>query len=140
MQADPLGLGAADPTNPQILNLYTYVENDPANNIDPLGVDVIAVTTCVTMKLEGEVISINCETTYYFTGFGPIPVYESGFGGGAGVFGGGGTSNSQDDKALPNAYAACGVGASIGEYTNVIGDKWKGNNNKWYSKLDFGHF
>lgn len=37
MQADPLGLGATDPTNPQSLNRYSYVENDPVNFIDPMG-------------------------------------------------------------------------------------------------------
>ena len=37
LQADPLGLGASDLTNPQSLNLYSYVQNDPVNNTDPSG-------------------------------------------------------------------------------------------------------
>ncbi|MBK7600582.1 MAG: hypothetical protein IPJ07_19550 [Acidobacteria bacterium] len=37
MQADPLGLGAADAANPQSLNLYSYVGNDPVNFTDPTG-------------------------------------------------------------------------------------------------------
>ncbi|MGH9766052.1 MAG: RHS repeat domain-containing protein [Blastocatellia bacterium] len=37
MQPDPLGLGAADVTDPQSLNLYSYVRNDPANFTDPTG-------------------------------------------------------------------------------------------------------
>gem|GEM_PF-6532799 len=38
-QADPLGMGAASLADPQSLNLYNYVENDPVNFIDPLGLD-----------------------------------------------------------------------------------------------------
>ena len=37
MQADPLGLGAAEATDPLSLNLYSYVGNDPINAIDPNG-------------------------------------------------------------------------------------------------------
>jgi hypothetical protein len=41
MQPDPLGLGAADVTNPQSLNLYSYVGNDPVNFVDPSGLNKI---------------------------------------------------------------------------------------------------
>ena len=34
---DPAGMGAVDLTNPQTLNRYGYVANDPLNNIDPSG-------------------------------------------------------------------------------------------------------
>jgi RHS repeat-associated protein len=34
---DPLGLGAADPTNPQSWNLYAYVANNPLSATDPSG-------------------------------------------------------------------------------------------------------
>ncbi|MGH8613970.1 MAG: RHS repeat domain-containing protein [Gammaproteobacteria bacterium] len=37
LQPDPLGVGAADVTNPQSLNRYGYVGNDPANFVDPSG-------------------------------------------------------------------------------------------------------
>ncbi len=37
LQADPLGLGAADLISPQSLNRYTYVMNDPINLVDPSG-------------------------------------------------------------------------------------------------------
>jgi RHS repeat-associated protein len=36
-QVDPLGMGAAAATNPQSLNMYTYVRNDPSNVVDPVG-------------------------------------------------------------------------------------------------------
>lgn len=39
MQPDPLGLGAADATNPQSLNLYAYVGNDPVNFVDSTGLN-----------------------------------------------------------------------------------------------------
>ena len=32
---DPAGLGAVDLTNPQSLNRYVYVMNDPLDNVDP---------------------------------------------------------------------------------------------------------
>jgi RHS repeat-associated protein len=36
-QADPLGIGAASLADPQSLNLYSYVGNDPVNYTDPSG-------------------------------------------------------------------------------------------------------
>jgi RHS repeat-associated protein len=41
MQADPLGLGASDLTDPQSLNRYTYTGDDPINFVDPNGLDEI---------------------------------------------------------------------------------------------------
>jgi len=36
-QVDPLGMGAASLADPQSLNMYTYVGNDPINRVDPDG-------------------------------------------------------------------------------------------------------
>jgi len=36
---DPAGLAAVDPTNPQSWNRYAYVENDPIDYYDPLGLN-----------------------------------------------------------------------------------------------------
>jgi RHS repeat-associated protein len=36
-QPDPLGLGAASVADPQSLNMYSYVGNDPMNRVDPDG-------------------------------------------------------------------------------------------------------
>jgi RHS repeat-associated protein len=41
MSPDPSQLYFADPTNPQSLNLYSYVQNNPLVNIDPDGLDCI---------------------------------------------------------------------------------------------------
>jgi RHS repeat-associated protein len=56
-QVDPIGMGAAELADPQSLNLYAYVENDPINSSDPLGLD-------------GTIV------------FGPFPVPTGGGGGG----------------------------------------------------------
>jgi uncharacterized protein RhaS with RHS repeats len=41
MSPDPSGLAYADPTDPQSLNLYAYVQNNPLVNIDPNGLDCL---------------------------------------------------------------------------------------------------
>ncbi len=38
-QVDPIGMGSVELANPQSLNLYAYVEGDPVNSRDPLGLD-----------------------------------------------------------------------------------------------------
>jgi RHS repeat-associated protein len=39
-QADPLGMGASSLADPQSLNLYSYVQNDPVNATDPAGLQI----------------------------------------------------------------------------------------------------
>src|SRR6185437_13794693 len=66
---DPAGLEAVDLSNPQTLNRYGYVMNDPLANVDPTGMDAcftyytvnngdgptfIASTTCYTTIPKGE--------------------------------------------------------------------------------------
>jgi RHS repeat-associated protein len=87
MQPDPLGLGAAVLSDPQSLNRYSYVGNDPANFTDPLGLACFARYLVTTTYSDGQVIGerwqfigIFCDDSgggYY----GPI---ASGFGGGVG--------------------------------------------------------
>ena len=36
-QVDPIGMSASSVSNPQSLNMYSYVDNDPVNRMDPTG-------------------------------------------------------------------------------------------------------
>jgi RHS repeat-associated protein len=51
MQPDPLGVGAASATNPQSLNRYSYVGNDPVNFVDPSG--LLLSEVCATYDWTG---------------------------------------------------------------------------------------
>jgi hypothetical protein len=102
MQPDPLGLGAADLTDPQSLNRYSYVGNDPANFTDPLGLFLLAEggvgfggfldpRLCYAVYLDG----------IYIGTFG-----NCGGGGGGGEVGGGGgrggvSGQAQQQKSPP---------------------------------------
>jgi RHS repeat-associated protein len=46
--------------NPQSLNKYAYVNNDPVNAVDPLGLSLDKVTTCVCVRVEGGAWSCEC--------------------------------------------------------------------------------
>ena len=106
MQPDPLGLGAADLSNPQSLNLYSYVENDPVNYTDPTG---LLIQFCVTNEygyFDGNGVSHTVSRTecYYMGGWG----YGGGGGGGVidggrGGGGGGGTSGEQQSNTAPKS-------------------------------------
>jgi RHS repeat-associated protein len=46
LQPDPMGMGAADLTNPQSLNQYAYVGDNPTNVTDPTGMDACDFLGC----------------------------------------------------------------------------------------------
>jgi uncharacterized protein RhaS with RHS repeats len=48
---DPAGMTAADITNPQTWNLYTYVNNMPCNAIDPLGLETCTLNIGINNKV-----------------------------------------------------------------------------------------
>jgi len=60
LSPDPAGLAAVNPANPQSWNLYAYIENNPLNGVDPLGL---------------------CEETRGFTGCHHLPHLPQGGGG-----------------------------------------------------------
>ena len=111
LQPDPLGLGATDATNPQSLNLYSYVGNDPANFVDPTG---LLLAYCATRYIgqtfrEGigdvPVYLVTCEF-FDFGGGGPYQSVSGEIGGG----GGGNATNEQQPKPQqpnPNKLTDC---------------------------------
>jgi hypothetical protein len=70
-------MGAASLANPQSLNFYSYVRNNPVNSVDPSG--LLPGLTCM---IDG--VPVNCSTAFNFVnhGFGRVA-------GGAGVYGDG---------------------------------------------------
>jgi RHS repeat-associated protein len=80
LQPDPLGLGASDPGNPQSLNLYSYVQNDPVNYVDPSG----------TLAVFCEADTMTCDANGCTIRAGSCYIIGGGGGGGGGIGGGGG--------------------------------------------------
>jgi hypothetical protein len=90
MQPDPLGIGAADLSAPQSLNLYGYVANDPVNFVDPRGLLAIFCTPdTMTCDPNTGVCTIRAGECHLVGG-------GSGVGGGL-TFGGGGLSGGGID-------------------------------------------
>jgi len=71
LRPDPAGLAAADLTNPQSLNRYAYVLNNPTGLVDPLGLDCKPGTA--NCKQPPECLGMVCADQYYggemFKGF-----------------------------------------------------------------------
>lgn len=51
-QVDPIRMGAASLSDPQSLNLYSYVQNDPVNFSDPTGLDSLQFNGCSLIWLD----------------------------------------------------------------------------------------
>jgi len=85
MKADPIGLKAANLKQPESLNLYGYVRNDPVNFLDPSGTNVAPVD-CVYIG------------TYYYGGdFWVVYFCHDGNGGGNN-----GSDQSGGGRAVPS--------------------------------------
>ncbi len=144
-QVDPIGMSATSLANPQSLNLYAYVENQPTNFIDP---DGLLIQIChYEYRSSVEIYGANGILESYtppsrtlvceFINIGGGPPSPSGgggfdFGGG----GGGGGGNSSPLQNVGNGNNACGIGFNIGEYSNVQGEWWRSSKNgNWYKGL-----
>jgi RHS repeat-associated protein len=61
MSADPSGIGLADLTDPQQLNLYTYVRNNPIILADPDGLVCVHISEATrTAQIGGEATPTSC--------------------------------------------------------------------------------
>jgi RHS repeat-associated protein len=104
IQRDPYR-GGCDSNNPQKLSRYSYVENDPINRVDPLGLMSQSQFICI-------IIPILCESNT-LPGGGPPPNpdgysgWHLGFGGGGGQIGG--LGYAQAYKLVGPAYDNSGT-------------------------------
>jgi RHS repeat-associated protein len=101
MQPDPLGLGAAVLSDPQSLNRYSYVGNDPANFTDPLGLACFARYLVTTTYSDGQVIGETWQFIGIFCDGGGGGYYEPIAGGGGGGGGGDPTAGTQQNQQKP---------------------------------------
>ncbi|MGH9832470.1 MAG: RHS repeat domain-containing protein [Blastocatellia bacterium] len=113
MQPDVLGVGAADAANPQSLNRYSYVGNDPVNFVDPSGLLLESEDTIRIETWERGSWDMWFLWHYYFGWGGGSyyqPVVDGGGGGGGGQ--GGGVDlpaiNTGDVKLAPPPFP-CGA-------------------------------
>jgi len=57
MSPDPLGILSGQTGSPQSLNLYSYVQNNPVNAVDPNGLDCVYVNANSVDVLRGDCVS-----------------------------------------------------------------------------------
>jgi RHS repeat-associated protein len=112
IQPDPLGIEAVNLTNPQSLNAYAYVQNDPINNADPLGLIMqtvvrawkIQITTRIFMPSMGQMSQRG----------GP------GGGGGGGEASAGGTDTGRPEPNICMAVSPTRVARIIAELIRAL--------------------
>jgi RHS repeat-associated protein len=137
-QVDPIGMAATSLGNPQSLNLYAYVQNQPTNFVDPSGL-LIAVYRCEYSHAQvcdengqncgpwqrlGE--PTNCRWEFINIGGGPtssgggVPVV----GGGGGISGGNVTPTkcSLSVSELASCIAKCMNDARVDKLAKTVGD------------------
>jgi RHS repeat-associated protein len=132
-QVDPTGMKATTLTSPQSFNLYTYVQNDPVNFVDPAGLEQCFARFMVTTvyNTEGEIISVSWEFLFAYCigggGGGFIPDGGGGGGQGGGTGEGAPHTNNQpqqhrDQKACDEKLAKLfgGQGALVGSVRDPV--------------------
>ena len=125
LQPDPLGIGAADVTDPQSLNRYSYVGNDPANFTDPTGLFCYARYEVTTTYGNGQVIG----QTWEFIG---IFCDSSGFGYYQPIDGGGQTQDPHPNEPHPQKRRNPSCHEFVDELVNRVFDS------KFFTKLGQG--
>ena len=82
-QVDPIGMGDAEPGNPQSLNLFAYTRNNPVDFVDPIGLNLSAAQySCTTTTVWGHWEDGNGNITGYAS-FSSTSCQEVEGGGGA---------------------------------------------------------
>lgn len=111
--SDPVPVPSADFDNPQSLNLYSYVHNNPLTNVDPDGHDCVVQTRTSDTTESVSVSSGNCDnvkvgdgqTKTYVAGTVDMSSISSDHAGGINVgytpYAGGGDSGVQNMQAAP---------------------------------------
>jgi RHS repeat-associated protein len=108
-QVDPIGMRAVSLSDPQSLNLYSYVANDPVNFVDPSGLFLIQLcgsydwgycddTGCHIISQQ---VCILVDTGGWTGPIGPYDPPQGGGGGGGGGSGSGGRTNNEPKPCPP---------------------------------------
>lgn len=105
MSPDPAGLAAADLSNPQSLNRYAYVLNNPINFVDPFGLDMCALdgrsADGCAIPCDDPFVTPDPETCSGGGGGFPFPIPVGGGGGGGGGISGGGPNPATGKPSPP---------------------------------------
>jgi RHS repeat-associated protein len=123
-QPDPYD-GSYNLTDPQSLNRYAYVQNDPVNFVDPSG--LLAIGSCHTVLYVTVDFDTRAQRTY------EIQICDTYSGGGFGGFGSGFRGN-RSTSPEPEPEKKCDDPKTLnGIASNVIGGTRRGGNVEGYS-------
>lgn len=101
-QVDPIGINAGTLANPQSLNMYAYVANDPVNATDPTGLRFTLKLICGLISANDEPFRLSCEYVTAWVDDPDSPNDGASGGGGSGGRGGGG-GGGEGDGGVPRS-------------------------------------